>query len=583
MWGSQALQGIAQSVRRAENKILMTEKLAAMAVVEGGAKWPEEDLREAWPTLMLSQHHDCWIVPLNAHPAGTWAKQVTLDWIPHTEQRCAAILSRALQIQTAVGDARGGERFIRVVNPISVDRREAVAVALPYEWSANHVKVYDDQNREMPCQIHGTAPRELVFLANVPSLGYATYRLAPTTVASTSSGARAERQSDGTVVVETAQYTIALDPAKGGRFKRLYDKTLRHEFIDPAEPAQLQRIQRLFGQRQRWISSADAKATLEIVENGPVRVVVTTSGKIGDHPFVSTLMIQEGQKRIEMKVRVDWQGTPLIGQRWSGNDVSRSMAKPFYDDRYKLQAVFPCALHGPVTLHKSAAFDVCQSRNDDSFFNDWHSIKHNIITHWVDLNDATGSVGFSLMSDHTTSYAFGPMDPLGLVLTYAGKGLWNRNYPLSVPSEVQYAFMPHGRTWDQAHIWGEDSRWNEPMVAQMMTGRPIGQALTRSQVRTSPGTYVTTMFLDHSALIVRLFNAEGDEREQAVTFSFVPSQVSLIELDGRHITSLGIMPTTPGEATVKLSLPRFGVRTLQIQRSLENSKGGTMAVPKARN
>ena len=68
VWGSQALQGIAQSVRRAENKIVATEKIAAMAAVDFSAKWQEDDFREAWRTLMLSQHHDCWIVPLNAPP-----------------------------------------------------------------------------------------------------------------------------------------------------------------------------------------------------------------------------------------------------------------------------------------------------------------------------------------------------------------------------------------------------------------------------------------------------------------------------------------------------------------------------------
>ena len=72
------------------------------------------------------------------------------------------------------------------------------------------------------------------------------------------------------------------------------------------------------------------------------------------------------------------------------------------------------------------------------------------------------------------------------------------------------------------------------------------------------------MFIDHSALGVRLFNAEGDGREQSVTFGFVPSEVSLVELDGRRIASLDMTPGRRGEATVKLSMPRFGVRTLRV-------------------
>ena len=225
---------------------------------------------------------------------------------------------------------------------------------------------------------------------------------------------------------------------------------------------------------------------------------------------------------------------------------------------------FPVHRRPGHSLAKARHSNVCQSRNDDSFFSDWLSIKHNVITHWVDLNDASGDYGFALMSDHTTSYAFGPADPLGLVLAYAGKGLWDRTYSLAAPSEVRYAFMPHGGTWDRARVWGEDCRWNEPMLAQMTTGQPSGQMPARSLVRTSPGTYVTAMFVDRSALDRQALQCRRRRARTAVTFAFVPSQASLIELDGRRIASLAITPAATGEATVKLSIPRFGVRTLRL-------------------
>ena len=122
-----------------------------------------------------------------------------------------------------------------MVNPVSVDRREAVAVALPAGW-VNGVKVHDGQNREVPCQINGVAARELVFIASVPSLGYATYRIVPSGETAASAGASAETKPDGTAVIETAEYEIALDAAKGGCLKSLYDKTLHREFVDPASP-----------------------------------------------------------------------------------------------------------------------------------------------------------------------------------------------------------------------------------------------------------------------------------------------------------------------------------------------------------
>lgn len=265
-----------------------------------------------------------------------------------------------------------------------------------------------------------------------------------------------------------------------------------------------------------------------------------------------------------MKARVNWRGSPLIGQPWDGKDVMHSMVKPFYDDRYKLQAVFPCALGRPVVLNKSAAFDVCTSADRDSFFDNWRAIKHNIVNHWVDINDPAGAFGFALMSDQTTSYVFGPDDPLGLVLAYAGQGLWNRTYSVSGVTEVRYAIEPHGGAWDRARLWGEDSQWNEPMLAQMMPGGAVEQAWSKPLVQTSPGNYVTAMFMDHSALILRLFNAEGGVSEQTVTLGFIPSEASVIELDGRQVAVLAINRMAQGGAAVKLSMPRFGVRTLRF-------------------
>ena len=63
VWGSQVMQKIAQQVRISENKIVMAEKIAALGKVYGNAPWPQQAIDEAWRTLMLSQHHDCWIVP----------------------------------------------------------------------------------------------------------------------------------------------------------------------------------------------------------------------------------------------------------------------------------------------------------------------------------------------------------------------------------------------------------------------------------------------------------------------------------------------------------------------------------------
>jgi alpha-mannosidase len=564
MWGAQVLQRVAQDVRGAENKLVATEKASALAVLLAGGQWHDADLRDAWRTLLLSQHHDCWIVPMNRHPAGTWAQQVRTVWVANTQTKCDNIQSEALEKLAAGSGPADGNRYIRIVNTVSADRSDIASLTLPSGWGAKYAKVYNAQGQEVPCQVSGASSQELVFNAATPSLGYSTYRMEPSATAPKDSGARASVQSNGATVIETDLYKITLDPSRGGTITSLYDKALQREFVDASSPRRFNEYRgHLYS--GAWISSADAPATMQIVENGPVRVTVTASGKIDVHPFVSTLTLVQGQKRIDMKVHIDWSGNPQIGQTWSDKIVSSAMAKPFYNDRYKLQAIFPSALSGPVVLNKNAAYDVCKSANVDTFFDRWDAIKHNIIVNWLDINDAAGTYGLTLMSDHTTSYAFGPEDPLGLVLAYSGQGLWDRNYTITGPTEVHYALVPHAGTWDQAHAWNEHYRWSEPLLARMMAAPPAGQEMNKSMVRTATGTYVPTLLMDGGNMLLRLFNAEGDEQEQTVELGFVPSGASLVELDGRVISPVSVVPGAQRtSSTIKLSIPRFGVRTLKL-------------------
>src|SRR5690606_17696693 len=65
VWGAQVLQRIAQQVRTAEDRLTAAEKYAAITALYDGTSWPQQALDTAWKSLLLAQHHDCWIVPYN--------------------------------------------------------------------------------------------------------------------------------------------------------------------------------------------------------------------------------------------------------------------------------------------------------------------------------------------------------------------------------------------------------------------------------------------------------------------------------------------------------------------------------------
>jgi alpha-mannosidase len=57
---------MAWQVRAAESKLVQSEKMAALDVVLRGSSYPEAELDRAWDELLLSQHHDAWLVVANS-------------------------------------------------------------------------------------------------------------------------------------------------------------------------------------------------------------------------------------------------------------------------------------------------------------------------------------------------------------------------------------------------------------------------------------------------------------------------------------------------------------------------------------
>src|SRR5690606_23077090 len=178
--------------------------------------------------------------------------------------------------------------------------------------------------------------------------------------------------------------------------------------------------------------------------------------------------------------------------------------KAFYNDKYKLLALFPLNLD-EQKVYKNAPFDVAESKLEDTFFDRWDSIKHNVIVNWVDVTDAADAHGVALFSDHTTSYAHGAEHPLGLNLQYSGRGLWGRHYRITGPSQIHYALVPHTGKWDDAAIWTESTKWNEPLIVTTSNVTPVkGQSQRSAGQIDGEGWEASTMLYDEGGLTLRL-------------------------------------------------------------------------------
>jgi alpha-mannosidase len=603
-WGDPTLQKVAQQVRSAENRLVTAEKIAAIAFVKQKAVWPEQDLRNAWDDVLLSQAHDAWITATTRQGRDAWAFRVASDTLnaQQTANQIIAVAASALSRGTPEKPQIPlGTQWVRVVNSLGFQRDELAQVELATDPGTTDIQITDHAGNPVPGQLvvtrkylpldslrglgrtHAISPGTndapvasaginnsiVLFRAHAPSLGYASYLLTsfhqekktspPGKVSVTS-------QPDGTILLQSDLYRLQLDPKKGGAITSLFAQEIGKEFCSPNSERFFNEYRGYFIEQKAWRSSTENSAQINIVEPGPLRAVVEVNGQVGGVPYRTRITLVEGQRRIDLHVRFLYEQDTWIGDPWDikPEDRRNEQRRSQNDGRYKLQAFFPVAFDRNH-LYKNAAFDVCRSQNVDTFFQRWDEIKHNIIVNWVDLVDEEESHGIAVISDHTTAYTHGPEHPLALVLGWAWEGgFWWGKHPLKGPQEVSYAIVPHQGRWDQASIAEECSRYNEPFETQLIDGlKPAGDDTFSLLEIEDHGIQVSTMLIEKGQLLVRLFNAESSHSEQVMSFSHRPTLIEIVELDGRVSEKLAVHSVPGNRYQVTLRIPKFGLRVLR--------------------
>lgn len=565
VWGAQVLQRIAQQVHRAENRLVVAEKMAAIAGTYQHAPWPESQLDDAWRSLLLSQHHDCWIVPYNGRSGNTWADKVSA-WTSSAVQQSDWIVQQATSALTRESNTNEPLQ-VRVFNTMGVARTNVVRVELPESWQGVPV-VSDPLGRQVASQVVRLDDnrRELIFSPAVPALGYNTFGVGRVAAAN-HYNPLASVAKDGCTLIETDLYRIKLDPVKGGTIRSLVTKQLgNREWVDAGGERCFNEVRGFFTDEGRFFSTADHAARIEVLENGPIRARVRITGQVASNEVTQVITVAQGQRRIDCSVRIDWRGNVRVGSDFEQGGAYRREhdRKAFYEDRFKLQALFPVNLKQPKVF-KDAPFDVTESRLRDTFFDSWSGIKNNILLNWADVFDAEKQLGMTIITDHTTSYAHGPDDSLGLTLLYSGVGLWGRDYRIHGPTEVTYALVPHAGDWDQAGLCAENNAWNEPFITQFFHSSSKSEATTKSLLAFDQGGWeVPTMRVSDHKLLVRMFNASQQAATRRVTYDGPVSKAELVRLDGELLQEIPTKKDALGRVVFSLTLPPFGVGTLRI-------------------
>ncbi|MDO4819197.1 MAG: DUF4105 domain-containing protein [Prevotella sp.] len=533
MWGSQVMQKLAQTVRKAENYLVDAEKCMVIENLSLPGAFPQlsngeslKNMNEAWRTLLLSEHHDCWIVPYNnLNKYGTWADNVNL-WT------ASSIRIAKDEVEKAVVMENGCRTGWLVMN------------TLPY----SHRQVFNENDK--------------VFAVDLPPFG--TTKIADEDVicAKDTYGIKVNKDI---CTVENNMFRIQFNLKKGGTVSSLIVKDGQIEYVNNNGGYYLGELRGFFKADDSFRSSTENPASVEVLYDNSLMKSLRLNGEIARVPFSKTITLTEGDPKIKVTLTLDWKHNEAIGdnafknvKKIKGDNGPQHVS--YYDTRYMLSVFFPTSI-GSGNIIKDAPYDVCESRLDNTFYNRWDSIKHNVVLNWIDL-EGTGGKSMALFTDHTTSYSYGKDYPLALTVQYSGPGLWGRNYTVNEPTTMTYHVMPHEGTWNKAHIQLHNDMLNTPQRAMRIA---MNNTERHSFLSLEDTGYSLSAFINEGdkKLTLRLFNSEGDSSTQSIILPSNVVRMQHVDLLGNVLDEMPINSKN-GVVIARVSMPRFAVNTYRL-------------------
>ncbi|HUU54324.1 MAG TPA: glycoside hydrolase family 38 C-terminal domain-containing protein [Armatimonadota bacterium] len=332
--------------RLAENRLLGAEKWATLAGLLG-AIYPDAALDKAWRQILFGQHHDALTgvssdIPYLDLLAGY---REALDLAVEVESRALSYIGG--RVDTAAGRRapRDGAALI-VFNALGWPRTDVCRARLTLDGPlASGFKLTADNGREVPCQLTARSDKErwaeIAFIAaDIPSLGYRTYYLAP--APSLPEDPTFGDSADG--LIENDLLSVTADPARGGALTSIYSKTLDKEFVNPnigpanelialsEDPHRQEAPWEIFT-TGRALRSGDSSPRLQIMK-GPVLSRLRITSALPDRcDLVQEVTLYRGLARIDLRTTIrDYRGQHELLALTFPLDIRA--ARPTFEDRF---------------------------------------------------------------------------------------------------------------------------------------------------------------------------------------------------------------------------------------------------------
>ena len=520
------------------------EKASLMAEWLGAKPYPLTRLNDAWTLTMGGHFHD-----IAAGTATPKAYEFAWNDAVIALNQFAGVLSNATEAVAAGLNTETRGVAVVVFNPLNIAREDVVEANVQFPGGLpESVRVTGPQGNEVPSQISNG---KVLFLASMPSVGYAVYDVEPGAGGPTGS----LRISDDSLENQYYRVTVNHD----GDVSSIFDKSIGRELL--SAPA---RLDISYDNPQQWPAwnmdwdqeqaapkvYVSGPAQVRIVEKGPVRVALEITRETAGSKFVQTVRLSAGDagKRVEFGNVIDW------NTRQSN-----------------LKAAFPLTASNRMATYNWGIGTIARPTAEPK--------KFEVPSHqWVDLTDMSGAFGATILTDCKNG-SDKPRDNvlrLTLIRTPGTRGGYHDQATQDLGHhEFVYGIAGHAAGWREAQTDWQAQRLNDPLIA-FETSRHTGALGRELSLARLSSPRIRIMALKKAEQgdewIVRLVELDG-KPQQDVRLSFASPISSAREVNGQEQP---VGPATVTAGTLVTSFSAYQPRTFAIR--LEKPHVGVPAV-----
>ena len=529
-------------IRKNELLADAAEKSSIAAQWLGARAYPMERLNDAWTLVMGSHFHD-----LAAGTATPRSYEFAWNDDVIAMNQFADVLTDATQgVAAALNTSTTGTPVV-VFNPLNIEREDVVEADIRFaSGEPKGVHVTSPDGKEVPAQISNG---KLVFLARVPSVGYAVYDVHP----GAAPGAPESHLKVSERTLENDDYRVQLNDA--GDVAGIFDKKINKELL--AAPARLAISYDNPVQWPAWNMDWEQEqaapkefvsgpAKMRVVENGPARVAIEVSRETAGSRFVQTISLSAGDagKRVEFGNIIDW------NTRESN-----------------LKATFPLSASNE---HATYNWDIGTIERPSA-----EPRKFEVPSHqWVDLTDMSGKFGATVLTDCKNG-SDKPNDHtirLTLIRTPGVRG----GYPDQATQdlghhEFVYGIAGHADDWRDAQTDWQAERLNAPLIAFETSKHEGSLGRTFSLLKVSNPrirVFAVKKAEDSDEVIVRLVELDGKPQPD-VRVTFAAPITAAREVNGQE-QPMG--PATVTSGALVTSFSAYQPRTFALSLAAAPAK-----------